>query len=54
MKNRKRKTERNLSVCSMRAAGLSYRDIAEHHGISIVRVRQILEVWEKVYENQET
>lgn len=42
---RLRKTERNMAICSDRAAGLYYHQIAEKYGISIIRVRQILEVW---------
>lgn len=47
MKKRNRKTERNLAICSRREEGASYRQIAEEYGISIIRVRQILEVWKK-------
>lgn len=47
MKKRNRKTERNLQICADRAAGLYYSQIAKKHGISIIRVRQILEVWGK-------
>ena len=42
---RMRKTERNMAICSDRAAGLYYHQIAKKYGISIIRVRQILEVW---------
>ena len=44
LKKRKRKTERNRAICLLRKDGLSYRSIAEKFGISIIRVRQILEV----------
>ena len=43
MKKRNRKTERNMAICSRREEGASYRQIAEEYGISIIRVRQILE-----------
>lgn len=43
MKKRNRKTERNRGVYDMRQSGAYYREIAEHFGISIIRVRQILE-----------
>lgn len=47
MKLRKaRKLDRNLEIVSLRKSGTSYREIAEKFGISIRRVRQILEVWE--------
>ena len=42
LKKRNRKTERNRGVYDMRQSGASYREIAEHFGISIIRVRQIL------------
>lgn len=42
---RNRKTERNREICRLRREGLSYKAIAEEFGISIIRVRQILEVW---------
>jgi transposase len=45
LKKRNRKTERNKEIVAYRKAGSSYRQIAEHFGISIIRVRQILEVW---------
>lgn len=45
MKKRNRKTERNMQIVAKRAAGASYRQIAEEFQISIIRVRQILEVW---------
>ena len=47
MKKRKRKTERNNEVCSLRAAGFSYRAIAEKFDISICRVRQIVDAGAK-------
>lgn len=47
MKKRNRKTERNMAICSRREEGASYRQIAEEYGISIIRVRQILEAWKK-------
>lgn len=45
MKKRKRKLERNLEICSRRESGASYKQLAEEFNISIIRVRQILEVW---------
>lgn len=42
-KKRKRKTERNKAICVARAAGATYKEIALENGISIIRVRQILE-----------
>lgn len=50
MVKRNRKTERNMAICADRAAGLYYSQIAKKYGISIIRVRQILEVWEKRYQ----
>ena len=47
MVRRKRKTERNMAICADRAAGLYYSQIAKKYGISIIRVRQVLEVWGK-------
>ena len=51
MVKRNRKTERNYEIVACRKAGDSYREIAEHFGISIIRVRQILEVWGDQYDN---
>lgn len=45
MKKRNRKTERNKEICLLRQQGDTYKAIAEKFGISICRVRQILEVW---------
>lgn len=42
-KKRNRKTERNHLICQMRQQGATYKAIAERFGISICRVRQILE-----------
>ncbi len=47
LKKRNRKLERNLGICKERNAGSSYKAIASKHGISIIRVRQIIEVWSK-------
>jgi transposase len=52
MKKRNRKTERNRGVYDMRQSGAYYREIAEHFGISIIRVRQILEAEESKNELQ--
>ena len=49
MVKRNRKTERNREIVAYRKAGVSYRQIAEHFGISIIRVRQIIDVWGNVY-----
>ena len=46
LKKRQRKTERNKEIVAYRKAGITYRQIARHFGISICRVRQIIEVWE--------
>ena len=51
MVKRKRKTERNNEICALRSQGISYKKIAEHFGISIIRVRQILETWEAADES---
>ncbi len=48
MKKRNRKTERNRAICALRHEGMSYRMIAEIYHISIIRVRQILEVWDDI------
>ena len=44
MKLRNRKTERNKEIYALRKAGIFYWQIAEKFGISICRVRQIIEV----------
>ena len=46
MKKRNRKTERNREIYELRQSGAYYRQIAEKYGISICRVRQIIEVEE--------
>ncbi|MBP3816898.1 MAG: helix-turn-helix domain-containing protein [Butyrivibrio sp.] len=47
LKNRpKRQIERNKEIVAYRKVGITYRQIARHFGISICRVRQIIEVWE--------
>lgn len=51
MVKRNRKTERNKEIVAYRNAGASYRQIAEHFGISIIRVRQIIEAWGNEYVN---
>ncbi len=40
---RNEKTERNRHIYKCRVNGVTYRKIAEVHGISICRVRQIIE-----------
>ena len=47
LKKRNRKLERNLQICKDRKLGLSYRFIAVKYNISIIRVRQIIDVWSK-------
>lgn len=42
-KRRNEKTERNRHIYKCRVNGVTYRKIAEVHGISICRVRQIIE-----------
>ncbi len=44
-KKRNRKTDRNQQICLLRQQGLSYKALAERYQISVIRVRQILEVW---------
>ena len=46
LKNRKRKTDRNKEIVALRNAGVSWREIAQKHDLSICRVRQIYDVWE--------
>jgi len=46
MKVRDRKTERNKEIYALRKSGVIYRQIAEQFGISIIRVRQIIEAEE--------
>ena len=43
LKKRNRKTERNKRIVELRKGGAYYREIAKCFGISIIRVRQILE-----------
>ena len=45
LKNRKRKLIRNLNICQERKNGSTYKEIAGKYGISIIRVRQIIDVW---------
>ena len=44
---RKEKTERNRHIYKCRVNGMSYREISKNHGISICRVRQIIEAEKK-------
>lgn len=46
MKVRERKTDRNKEIYALRQAGVYYHLIAEQYGISVTRVRQIIEVEE--------
>ena len=43
MVKRNRKTKRNKNIYALRRIGISYRNIAEYYGLSIIRVRQIIE-----------
>lgn len=52
IKKRNRLINRNYSVCADRAAGHTYRQIAENNNISITRVRQIISRWMAEYINQ--
>lgn len=54
MKVRNRKTERNKEIYALRKSGVIYRKIAEQFGISIIRVRQIIEAEEAKDENKIT
>lgn len=45
MVKRDRKTERNMAIVAKRADGATYKQLAEEFDISIIRVRQILDVW---------
>lgn len=47
---RNRKTERNKEIYALRKAGAYYHQIAEQYGISIIRVRQIIEAEERKLE----
>lgn len=47
LKNRpKRQLKRNLQIVSLRAAGFSYKALAEDFGLSVIRIRQIIKAWE--------
>lgn len=46
LKKRNRKTKRNQEIYALRKEGAHYRQIAERYGISITRVRQIIEAQE--------
>lgn len=46
MVKRNRKTKRNQNIYALRRIGITYRNIAEHYGLSIIRVRQIIEAEE--------
>lgn len=45
-KKRNEKTERNHNIYLCRINGASYKQIAENYGISICRVRQIIDAEE--------
>lgn len=47
MKKRNEQTKRNRHIYKCRVNGASYRKIAEVHGISICRVRQIVDAEER-------
>lgn len=42
-----KKTARNSSICRDREKGMTYRAIADKHGISIVRAREIYEAYKQ-------
>ena len=44
MPKRDRKTVRNKNICALRRLGISYKNIAWRYDLSIIRVRQIIEV----------
>ena len=48
MKLRKREKERNHQIYLLRQQGMYLKDIAKRYGISITRVRQILEREEQI------
>lgn len=51
-RKRNRKSERNKEICELRKAGKSYKSIADKFGISITRVKQILDV-EAIHETDD-
>ena len=51
MVKRNRKTDRNRKILEERTNGDYYRTIAERHGLSIIRVRQIIEAERMRIEN---
>ena len=46
MVKRNRKTKRNKNIYALRRMGITYRNIAQYYGLSIIRVRQIIEAQE--------
>ena len=46
MVKRNRKTKRNKNIYALRRIGISYKNIAQYYGLSIIRVRQIIEAQE--------
>ena len=46
MYKRNRKTKRNRNIYALRRIGISYKNIAQYYGLSIIRVRQIIEAQE--------
>lgn len=44
---RNEKTRRNRLIYKMRSSGMTYREITKMFGISIIRVRQIIEAEKK-------
>lgn len=46
MANRQIKLDRNKLIVRMRREGKGYREISEAVGVSITRVRQIIDIWE--------
>ena len=50
---RNEKTERNRRIYEKRQAGKYYRQIAEEEGLSIIRIRQIIEVQKQKVRDKE-
>ena len=46
MVKRNRKTKRNQNIYALRRMGITYKNIAQYYGLSIIRVRQIIEAQE--------
>lgn len=50
---RNEKTERNRRIYEKRQPGKYYRQIAEEEGLSIIRIRQIIEVQKQKVRDKE-